>query len=92
MKYALGVEYSGTAYCGWQRQPHCESIQQNLETALGFVANHPVELVCAGRTDAGLPVGVQVVGPWLQDVRLLEIAAKIDAAIGGFTPPPAYSE
>ncbi len=60
MKYALGIEYSGTAYCGWQRQPHCESIQQNLETALGFVADHPVELVCAGRTDAGVHAFGQV--------------------------------
>ena len=60
MKYALGVEYAGTAYCGWQRQPHCESIQQNLETALGFVANQQVELVCAGRTDAGVHALEQV--------------------------------
>lgn len=60
MKYALGVEYSGTAYCGWQRQPHCESIQQNLETALSFVADHPVELVCAGRTDTGVHAIEQV--------------------------------
>lgn len=60
MKYALGIEYSGSAYCGWQRQPHCESIQQNLEAALGFVADHPVELVCAGRTDAGVHAFEQV--------------------------------
>lgn len=60
MKYALGVEYSGAAYCGWQRQSHCESIQQNLEAALGFVANHPVNLVCAGRTDAGVHAVEQV--------------------------------
>ena len=40
MKYALGVEYRGTGYCGWQRQPHCDSVQQNLEQALGFVADH----------------------------------------------------
>ena len=60
MKYALGVEYAGTGYCGWQRQPHCESIQQNLESALGFVANHPVDLVCAGRTDAGVHAIEQV--------------------------------
>ena len=38
MKYAVGVEYAGSAYCGWQRQPHCASIQQHLEAALGFVA------------------------------------------------------
>jgi len=52
MKYAIGIEYCGTAYCGWQRQSHCDSVQQYLESALGFVANHPVELVCAGRTDS----------------------------------------
>lgn len=52
MKFALGVEYRGTAYCGWQRQLHCDSVQQNLETALGFVANEAVELACAGRTDS----------------------------------------
>ncbi|MDH3219324.1 MAG: tRNA pseudouridine(38-40) synthase TruA [Gammaproteobacteria bacterium] len=60
MRYALGIEYGGAAYCGWQRQPHCESIQQNLESALGFVANHPVDLVCAGRTDAGVHAIEQV--------------------------------
>lgn len=60
MKFALGVEYSGTAYCGWQRQPHCDSVQQQLETALGFVADHPIELVCAGRTDSGVHAIEQV--------------------------------
>jgi tRNA pseudouridine38-40 synthase len=54
VKYALGVEYSGSAYCGWQRQPHCSSIKQHLEEALAFVADHPVQLVCAGRTDTGV--------------------------------------
>jgi len=60
VKYALGVEYSGTAYCGWQRQPHCDSVQQHLEAALGFVADHPLQLVCAGRTDAGVHAIEQV--------------------------------
>ena len=60
MKYAIGVEYSGSGYCGWQRQLHCDSIQQNLETAIGFVANHAIELVCAGRTDAGVHAIEQV--------------------------------
>jgi tRNA pseudouridine38-40 synthase len=60
MKYALGVEYRGTGYCGWQRQPHCDSVQQNLEQALSFVANHPVELACAGRTDSGVHALQQV--------------------------------
>ena len=60
MKYALGVEYRGTGYCGWQRQPHCDSVQQNLEQALSFVADHGVELVCAGRTDSGVHALEQV--------------------------------
>lgn len=60
MKYAIGIEYSGTAYCGWQRQPHCTSIQQCLESAIGFVANHEIELVCAGRTDTGVHALEQV--------------------------------
>ena len=60
-KYAVGLEYCGAAYCGWQRQSHCDSIQQHVEAALGFVANHPIELVCAGRTDAGVHAMEQVV-------------------------------
>ncbi len=60
MKYAIGIEYCGAAYCGWQRQSHCESVQQNLESALGFVADHPIELVCAGRTDSGVHAIEQV--------------------------------
>lgn len=60
MKYALGVQYRGTGYCGWQRQAHCESVQQHLEKALGFVADHPVELACAGRTDSGVHALEQV--------------------------------
>jgi len=60
VKYALGVEYRGSAYCGWQRQPHCDSIQQNIEQALGFVADHAIELVCAGRTDSGVHAVEQI--------------------------------
>jgi tRNA pseudouridine38-40 synthase len=53
-KYAVGIEYAGAAYSGWQRQVHSSSIQQHLEDAIGYVANHPLQLVCAGRTDAGV--------------------------------------
>jgi tRNA pseudouridine38-40 synthase len=60
LKYALGIEYRGSAYCGWQRQSHCDSVQQHLEQALGFVADHNVELACAGRTDSGVHALEQV--------------------------------
>ena len=60
LKFAIGIEYSGSAYAGWQQQKHSVSIQQHLQEAIGFVANHPVSLVCAGRTDAGVHAIEQV--------------------------------
>ena len=59
-KYAIGVEYTGTDYSGWQRQQKVASIQQHLENAIGYVADHPVQLICAGRTDAGVHAIEQV--------------------------------
>lgn len=53
-RIAIGVEYDGTRYAGWQRQPEVPTIQAELEAALAAVADHPVELTCAGRTDAGV--------------------------------------
>lgn len=60
-KIALGVEYLGTDYCGWQRQKHCESVQSQVEKALSEIASHPVDLHCAGRTDTGVHAVGQVV-------------------------------
>jgi tRNA pseudouridine38-40 synthase len=60
VRFAVGVEYRGSAYCGWQRQPHCDSVQQNLEQALSFVADHAIELACAGRTDSGVHAVEQI--------------------------------
>ncbi len=62
-RVALGIEYRGSAYKGWQTQkkPQQPSIQENLEKALSFVAAHPVSVVCAGRTDAGVHASAQVV-------------------------------
>ena len=59
-KYAIGIEYSGSAYSGWQQQKHSDSIQHHLHRAIGFVANHSINLVCAGRTDAGVHAIEQV--------------------------------
>ena len=54
-RYAVGVEYDGNGFSGWQRQPFfAHTIQQAIEEALGKVAAHPVEIICAGRTDAGV--------------------------------------
>jgi tRNA pseudouridine38-40 synthase len=59
-RIALGIEYDGSAYHGWQRQKHSPSVQQHVEEALSFVADEPVELVCAGRTDTGVHALEQV--------------------------------
>jgi len=54
MKYAACIEYDGTAYFGWQRLTHGSSVQGEVEKSLSKVANHKVELTCAGRTDSGV--------------------------------------
>ncbi len=61
MRLALGIEYDGTDFFGWQRLSHGRSVQGELEAALSFVANHPVDVTCAGRTDAGVHARCQVV-------------------------------
>lgn len=53
-RIAVGVEYDGHGYSGWQQQEAAPSVQQALQVALGSVCNHPVELTGAGRTDAGV--------------------------------------
>lgn len=60
MRIAVGVEYDGTAYAGWQSQATVDSIQAQVERALSEVANHPVDVTCAGRTDAGVHALCQV--------------------------------
>ncbi len=68
MRYALGIEYDGSVFSGWQRldrpggKPRAEAtLQSALEAALSFVAGGPVATVCAGRTDAGVHARCQVV-------------------------------
>jgi tRNA pseudouridine38-40 synthase len=59
-RLAVGVEYDGGPYSGWQVQSNAPSVQGLLEAALGRIANHPVETTCAGRTDAGVHARAQV--------------------------------
>jgi tRNA pseudouridine38-40 synthase len=60
-RIALGLEYDGSRYCGWQTQLHAVSVQAELERALSSVADHPVTVTSAGRTDAGVHASMQVV-------------------------------
>jgi tRNA pseudouridine38-40 synthase len=60
MRLALGIEYNGAPYHGWQRQQTVASVQQHVEEALTKIANEPIKAVCAGRTDAGVHATCQV--------------------------------
>lgn len=61
MRIALGLEYDGSGFCGWQTQPSGCSVQDALERALEQIAGSPVATTCAGRTDAGVHALAQVV-------------------------------
>ena len=61
MKFALGLEYDGAGFSGWQSQPGGNTVQDTLEKALAAIADEPVRTVCAGRTDAGVHALGQVV-------------------------------
>jgi len=61
MKIALGIEYCGSSYFGWQRQAIPNSIQEHVETALSKIADQKVNIFCAGRTDTGVHALHQVV-------------------------------
>lgn len=60
-RIALGVQYDGRPWSGWQSQPDGLTVQDNLEKALQHIAAHPVKVSCAGRTDAGVHALEQVV-------------------------------
>ncbi|GIR47973.1 MAG: hypothetical protein CM15mP58_00700 [Burkholderiaceae bacterium] len=60
MRLALGIEYDGTEWSGWQSQPSRNTVQDHLEDALE-VFFREVKVICAGRTDAGVHAKEQVV-------------------------------
>ncbi|AWN17451.1 tRNA pseudouridine(38-40) synthase TruA [Salinisphaera sp. LB1] len=61
MRWAACIEYDGSAYSGWQSQPHAPSVQDSLEAALSKVADEPIRTVCSGRTDSGVHAQGQIV-------------------------------
>ena len=61
MRIVLGLEYDGSAFCGWQSQPQACAVQDALDHVLTEVASERIGTVCAGRTDAGVHALAQVV-------------------------------
>lgn len=60
-RFAAAVEYNGSCFHGWQRQAHCSSVQGAVEEVLSSVADSPVALTCAGRTDTGVHATNQII-------------------------------
>jgi tRNA pseudouridine38-40 synthase len=61
MRIALGIEYDGSSYCGWQYQEGVATVQNAVEVALSKIANNPIRVITAGRTDTGVHATGQVV-------------------------------
>lgn len=61
MRIALGIEYCGRRYQGWQRLRQGRSVQACVEQAISRVADHETHTLCAGRTDSGVHARYQVV-------------------------------
>ena len=61
MRIALGLEYDGSAFCGFQSQPSGCGVQDHLQQALTQLAAAPIEVTAAGRTDTGVHASAQVV-------------------------------
>lgn len=60
-RIALGLAYDGSAWQGWQTQPHRQTVQDCLDGAIAQFARQPVATICAGRTDTGVHATSQVV-------------------------------
>ena len=61
MRIALGVEYDGRPFCGWQSQPDGRTVQDTLQRALSQIAGDPTSIIAAGRTDTGVHALEQVI-------------------------------
>jgi len=61
MRIALGLEYCGVGFCGWQSQPQACGVQDALEAAVSTIAGTETSVTAAGRTDAGVHAALQVV-------------------------------
>lgn len=60
-RYKCTIEYDGTNFCGWQKQPHSPSVQQTIETAIQLFCGEKIDIHAAGRTDAGVHATAQVI-------------------------------
>lgn len=79
----LTIEYDGTAYAGWQRQPQQPTVQAAIETALSRITQQRISVLAAGRTDAGVHARGQVVS--FQSDKLIPVN-KWALALNSYLP------
>lgn len=83
----LLVEYDGTDFAGWQVQPRARTVQGEIESALATILRHPVGVVGAGRTDAGVHARGQVAHAVLDDARAATVHPhRLHASLTGLLP------
>lgn len=70
MRWRIQLSYSGTRYCGWQRQPDDPSVQQTIEEAFALILRQQVEIVGCGRTDSGVHARQYVAHADVADIAL----------------------
>jgi tRNA pseudouridine38-40 synthase len=78
----LDIEYDGSAFRGWARQPGMRTVQEEIETALATVLREPVELTVAGRTDTGVHARGQVAS----FVTAIEVPGDLVRRVNGLGP------
>ncbi len=83
IRYKCTVAYVGAAYRGWQTQNLGDSVQEQIESALGRIFDHPVRIMAAGRTDAGVSAWGQV---FMFDEEKEIRERKLMGAVNGFLP------
>ena len=81
MRLALGIEYDGSSFFGWQLQPELSTIQGEIERGLSQIAGEPIRVFCAGRTDTGVHATYQIIhfdttvirpiGAWVRGLNAL---------------------
>ncbi len=83
-RIVLGLEYDGAPWQGWQTQPHGQTVQDRLQSALAQFAQTPIALHCAGRTDTGVHAIEQVVH---FDTEVERDCASWVRGVNSFLPP-----
>lgn len=59
-RYKILIEYDGTDYSGWQKQPNANTVEEEIEKALEQILRQPIDIIGQGRTDAGVHAEGQV--------------------------------